>query len=117
MNKKFFKRYKATCNGGYWETISVISDGKITPDPTWEETEVILNPVVTLYQCHNPETCVKEYMRKQEIANTLKEQLAAIKAKPVIRGAETVWTELNFQMSEGHIFQSPPNPFWRKTLR
>ena len=39
------------------------------------------------------------------------------KDKPVIREAETVWTESRFQMSEGHISQSPPNPFWRKTLR
>ena len=39
------------------------------------------------------------------------------KAKPVIREAESVWTELGCKMSEYHISQSPPNPFWRKTLR
>ena len=85
MNEKFFKRYIERDH--YWETISVVSDGEITPDPTWKEAEGILNPVVALYQCHNPEICVKEYMRKQEMADILREQLDEIKAEQsVLKG-------------------------------
>ena len=39
------------------------------------------------------------------------------RSKPSFRGAESVWTELGCQMSDYPISQSPPNPFWRKTLR
>ena len=39
------------------------------------------------------------------------------KGKPVIWEAEAVWTEPNMRISDNPIYQSPPNPFWRKTLQ
>lgn len=82
MNKKFFKKYKSLgYDGGYWATFAVVSDGDIVVDPEWEEAEEILNPEWTVYQCYNPEVCVKEYMRKQEMADILREQLEEIKAE------------------------------------
>lgn len=40
------------------------------------------------------------------------------KRKPVIRKDGVVWTaETGGYMSDDPILESPPNPFWRKTLR
>lgn len=85
MNEKFFKKYKSLgYDGGYWATFFVVSDGDIIADPEWREAEEILNPEWTVYQCHDPESCVKEYMRKQEMSDILRGQLEEIKAEQSI---------------------------------
>lgn len=85
MNKKFFKKHKSLgYDGGYWATFAVVSDGDIAVDPDWKEAEEILNPEWIVYQCCNPEVCVKECLRKQEMADTLREQLEEIKAEQSI---------------------------------
>lgn len=85
MNRKFFKKYKSLgYDGGYWVTFAVVSDGDIAVEPDWKEAEEILNPEWIVYQCCNPEVCVKEYLRKQEMADILREQLEEIKAEQSI---------------------------------
>lgn len=64
MNKKFFKRYNS---GGYWEPIEVFSDGEIQKEKDWADLDFTVNGMkcVSVYQCHNPEVCVEDYMEKQ----------------------------------------------------
>ena len=78
MNKKFFTKKQSN---GYKATFAVVSDVDIVADPEWEEAEEILNPDWTAYQCHNPEMCVKEYMRKQDEVDVLRKQLEETKAE------------------------------------
>lgn len=85
MNEKFFKKHKSLgYDGGYWATFAVVSDGDIAAESDWKEAEEILNPEWTIFQCCNPEVCVKEYLRKQEMADILREQLEEIKAEQSI---------------------------------